>query len=136
MSSWWSLRRLSLIFWERILCGILIRFVFIFNHFYFILLIFYDYYFPFSFLFILPLPQVKVHPKIYDNFAKLINRKEPSDDVFDRLNSVNLNAHLKKFMDGLSAKVFRTFNASYTLEKELEKVEIPEDATVEEKVFG
>jgi Eukaryotic DNA topoisomerase I, catalytic core len=39
-------------------------------------------------------------------------------------------------MDGLSAKVFRTFNASYTLQKELKKVKFKEGISVEEKVLG
>ena len=34
-----------------------------------------------------------------------------------------LNNHLKQFMDGLSAKVFRTYNASRTLQEELRKTE-------------
>ena len=39
-------------------------------------------------------------------------------------------------MDGLSAKVFRTYNASITLQKELDKLEYIEDddVEIEEKV--
>jgi hypothetical protein len=34
-----------------------------------------------------------------------------------------MNNHLKQFMEGLSAKVFRTYNASKTLQDELRKHE-------------
>jgi len=61
-------------------------------------------------------------------------KKEPEDDLFDGLSVLALNKHLKELMPGLSAKVFRTFNASITLERELDKM--PENLkTVEEKVL-
>jgi len=47
--------------------------------------------------------------------------KKPEDDLFDLINAGTLNDFLKLLMDGLSAKVFRTyfltyrFNASSTL---------------------
>jgi DNA topoisomerase-1 len=41
-----------------------------------------------------------------------------------------LNEYLKELMDGLSAKVFRTYNASITLQQQLDKKDVPE--TVEE----
>ena len=50
-------------------------------------------------------------------------KKKATEEVFDEINPGLLNAHLKKFMDGLSAKVFRTYNASKTLQEELAKAE-------------
>jgi DNA topoisomerase-1 len=47
--------------------------------------------------------------------------KGPDDLLFDQLNTFDLNSHLKKYMDCLSAKVFRTYNASVTLERILNK---------------
>jgi DNA topoisomerase I len=41
--------------------------------------------------------------------------KQEGDDIFDRLNTTQLNNHLKNYMPGLTAKVFRTYNASYTM---------------------
>jgi DNA topoisomerase-1 len=38
-------------------------------------------------------------------------------------------------MEGLTAKVFRTYNASITLEKELEKCDIDDSMTVDEKML-
>jgi DNA topoisomerase-1 len=37
-------------------------------------------------------------------------------------------------MDGLTAKVFRTYNASFTLQEQLNKLTDP-DYTVQEKVY-
>jgi len=43
--------------------------------------------------------------------------KEPGDDIFDRLTTTQLNKHLSSYMPGLTAKVFRTYNASYTMSR-------------------
>lgn len=43
--------------------------------------------------------------------------KSKSDDLFDKLDTSKLNAHLKELMPGLTAKVFRTYNASITLDE-------------------
>lgn len=58
---------------------------------------------------------------VYNNLFKFCQKKKPSADVFDRLSVGELNDHLKSLMPGLSAKVFRTYNASTTLEQELPK---------------
>ena len=42
--------------------------------------------------------------------------KPPGYDLFDKLDTTRLNAHLKDLMPGLTAKVFRTYNASITLD--------------------
>lgn len=36
--------------------------------------------------------------------------------MFDEIDTSKLNAHLKELMPGLTAKVFRTYNASITLD--------------------
>jgi len=61
--------------------------------------------------------------QVFDNFKYFCKRKKPAEEVFDGINPTLLNAHLKQFMDGLSAKVFRTYNASRTLQEELRKHE-------------
>jgi DNA topoisomerase-1 len=50
------------------------------------------------------------------NFTK---GKNSDSDLFDRINASRLNEYLKEQMDNLSAKVFRTYNASITLYDEL-----------------
>jgi DNA topoisomerase-1 len=47
--------------------------------------------------------------------------KNGEDDLFDRLDTMKLNKHLNGIMDGLTAKVFRTYNASNTLQQQLDK---------------
>lgn len=61
--------------------------------------------------------------QVFENFKAFCKKKKPSEEVFHSINPTLLNAHLKKFMDGLSAKVFRTYNASRTLQEELRKGE-------------
>lgn len=46
-----------------------------------------------------------------------LSGKKFDDDLFDTLNTTKVNTHLKGLMPGLTAKVFRTYNASYTLDK-------------------
>ena len=48
--------------------------------------------------------------------------KREGDDIFDRLTTTQLNNHLKSCMPGLTAKVFRTYNASWTMAEELKKL--------------
>jgi len=61
--------------------------------------------------------------QVYKNFETFCKKKKPSDQVFSDLDPSDLNAHFKSIMDGLSAKVFRTYNASKTLQDELLKTE-------------
>ncbi len=42
--------------------------------------------------------------------------KAEGKDLFDKLDTTKLNLHLKAIMPGLTAKVFRTYNASITLD--------------------
>jgi len=46
-----------------------------------------------------------------------------------------LNKHLTELMEGLTAKVFRTYNASHTLQQQLDEL-TPEDGSVAEKVLA
>jgi DNA topoisomerase-1 len=48
-----------------------------------------------------------------------IGTAPPKQNVFKGVSVGELNAHLSSLMPGLSAKVFRTYNASITLQKEL-----------------
>jgi DNA topoisomerase-1 len=59
--------------------------------------------------------------------------KEDGDDIFDRLTTSQLNKHLSSYMPGLTAKVFRTYNASWTMSQLLQKLKV-EDRTMAEKI--
>jgi DNA topoisomerase-1 len=72
---------------------------------------------------------------VYNCLKKFCKGKPSDADVFEHLTPTVLNKHLSSLMKGLSAKVFRTFNASITLEKELPAEEDMRDMTDQEKVI-
>jgi DNA topoisomerase-1 len=77
--------------------------------------------------------EVKVDPQVFKNLK--LFKKEPKttgDDIFDRLTTSALNKHLTTYMPGLTAKVFRTYNASYTMARLLK--EMKATGTIQEKV--
>ncbi|KAI3789113.1 hypothetical protein L2E82_01901 [Cichorium intybus] len=55
-----------------------------------------------------------------DDEADTIGKKG-NEDLCDKLDTSTLNAHLKELMPGLTAKVFRTYNASITLDNMLNR---------------
>ena len=71
---------------------------------------------------------------VYSCLKSFCTGKSQEDEIFETLNPSILNKHLSELMKGLSAKVFRTFNASVTLEKELPTAEELEGLSVQEKV--
>ncbi|MCL7034345.1 hypothetical protein MKW94_017628 [Papaver nudicaule] len=62
---------------------------------------------------------VEVEPLAYKAIKSFKKGKNDREDLFDKLDTNKLNAHLKKLMPGLTAKVFRTYNASITLDNML-----------------
>ncbi|KAK9493283.1 hypothetical protein V1508DRAFT_403979 [Lipomyces doorenjongii] len=76
--------------------------------------------------------EVKIDPQVYKNL-KLFKKapKKIGDQLFDRLDPPTLNRHLQNYMPGLTAKVFRTYNASKTMQDQLAKIE--NKGTVNEK---
>ncbi|KAK7198339.1 DNA topoisomerase IB, large subunit [Novymonas esmeraldas] len=77
---------------------------------------------------------VPVLPEVYALLERFTRRKSPDVDIFDQLNPTQLNDHLKSFMDGLSAKVFRTYNASITLDRWFKEKPVDPKATVADKL--
>ncbi|KAK2998133.1 hypothetical protein RJ639_025364, partial [Escallonia herrerae] len=65
--------------------------------------------------------EVEVEVPVYKAIQQFRSGKRGSDDLFDKLDTSKLNAHLKELMPGLTAKVFRTYNASITLDEMLSK---------------
>mmetsp|Transcript_3951 Transcript_3951/g.5542 ORF Transcript_3951/g.5542 Transcript_3951/m.5542 type:complete len:547 (-) Transcript_3951:57-1697(-) len=78
---------------------------------------------------------VAVDDRVYKNINKFMEGKQPSDDLFNELTTNALNSHLKSQMEGLTAKVFRTYNASITLQNELAKMQDDKDMTIDEKML-
>jgi DNA topoisomerase-1 len=99
--------------------------------------------------------EVQVEKRVYKNLQLFKENKKKDDDLFDRLNTAMLNDHLKDLMEGkllmnflkkkhifhklnflgLTAKVFRTYNASITLQNQLNELTDP-DASVPEKLLA
>lgn len=79
--------------------------------------------------------EVEVDQAVFENI-KIFKRapKTVGDDIFDRLDPPLLNKHLQNYMPGLTAKVFRTYNASHTMQQQLDL--IPNKGSVHEKVVA
>ncbi|XP_018457439.2 DNA topoisomerase 1 beta [Raphanus sativus] len=75
---------------------------------------------------------VEVEPLVYKAIGQFQAGKSKTDDLFDELDTSKLNAHLKELMPALTAKVFRTYNASITLDDMLSKE--TRDGDVPEKI--
>ncbi|KAK3076808.1 hypothetical protein LTS18_011997, partial [Coniosporium uncinatum] len=77
--------------------------------------------------------EVKVDPQVFKNL-KIFKKspKKDGDEIFDRLTTSQLNKHLGSYMDGLTAKVFRTYNASWTFSRLLRDLKVV--GTIPEKV--
>lgn len=79
--------------------------------------------------------EVPVEKRAFKNLERFMENKKPGDDLFDRLNTTIMNKHLNDLMDGLTAKTFRTFNASNTLQEQLDELTDPK-ASVAEKILS
>ncbi|KAJ9648500.1 DNA topoisomerase 1 [Coniosporium tulheliwenetii] len=77
--------------------------------------------------------EFEVDPQVFKNL-KIFKKapKKDGDEIFDRLTTATLNKHLSSYMPGLTAKVFRTYNASYTMSQLLQ--EMHSKGTIPEKV--
>jgi DNA topoisomerase-1 len=66
--------------------------------------------------------KVSVLANVYKNLENFTQNKNKKDDLFDLINSSSMNDYLNSFMEGLTAKVWRTYNASLVFQKELDKI--------------
>ncbi|EPY23796.1 DNA topoisomerase I [Angomonas deanei] len=78
--------------------------------------------------------EVDVVPEVHALLARFMKGKRPENDVFDQLTTTQLNDHLKSFMEGLTAKVFRTYNASITLDKWFKEKPVDKNMTIPDKL--
>lgn len=65
---------------------------------------------------------LSVDKQIYDNIANYLDNKDPTDQLFHLINPADVNKYLQGFMPKLTAKVFRTYNASHLFQEELRKI--------------
>jgi DNA topoisomerase-1 len=73
--------------------------------------------------------KINVIPQVYTNLIEFTKNKSKKDELFEMITATSLNDYLDSFMKGLTAKVWRTYNASYIFQKEIDKIK-------EEKVEG
>lgn len=66
---------------------------------------------------------VQIDPDVYVVLIKFIKNKSKHDDLFDLINPQMLNQYLGSMMEGLTAKVFRTYNASMLFQRELNEID-------------
>ena len=64
----------------------------------------------------------KVSNEVFSNLKDFMTSKSKKEQLFDKISSSSLNDYLDSFMKDLTAKVWRTYNASNTFQKELNKV--------------
>jgi DNA topoisomerase-1 len=65
---------------------------------------------------------VKIDENVYEVLLSFTKNKKRSDDLFDLINPSMLNMYLKSMMEELTAKVFRTFNASLLFQNEISSI--------------
>ncbi|KAF9566735.1 topoisomerase I [Agrocybe pediades] len=77
--------------------------------------------------------RVPVDPQVFKNIRIFKDNKNDDDNLFDRVTTASLNKHLTNEMKGLTAKVFRTFNASITFQRLLDQENLA-NASLQEKL--
>jgi DNA topoisomerase-1 len=65
---------------------------------------------------------VEINDEVYFIILSFIKNKHKSDDLFDLINPTMLNLYLKTMMEDLTAKVFRTYNASQLFQNEISEI--------------
>ena len=66
--------------------------------------------------------RTKIDLVAYNNIRQFKNNKTNKELLFDLISSSTLNTYLNNILPGLTAKVWRTYNASVLFQNELEKV--------------
>jgi DNA topoisomerase-1 len=66
--------------------------------------------------------KVHVTEQVYKNLQDFVKDKKNKEDLFDLINAPIINDYLNSFMKGLTAKVWRTYNASLLFQKEIDKI--------------
>lgn len=76
------------------------------------------------------LQEHEVDPLVFHALQRFCKGKKKDQDIFDHIDPTKVNKHLQTLMPGLTIKVFRTYNASYTLNKLLKETTPAGSATV------
>lgn len=65
---------------------------------------------------------VEIDPKVYDALFDFSKNKDKNDELMELIKPADLNEYIKQFMPELTAKVFRTYNASQLFQDEIDKI--------------
>ena len=76
---------------------------------------------------------IKIDELVYNNLIELTKNKKKDSEIFNEVSTNDLNKYLQTLMDGLTAKVFRTYNASDLFNKELNNTQIKENMNEDDK---
>lgn len=79
--------------------------------------------------------EVSVEKQVFENLELFKENKRSGDELFECLSTNDLNKYLHDLMDGLTAKVFRTYNASSILQKQLTEL-TDSDMSLPEKLLA
>jgi DNA topoisomerase I len=66
--------------------------------------------------------KINVSKPVFDNLIVFTSNKNRKDQLFDLISASSMNQYLENFMSDLTAKVWRTYNASTVFQKELDKI--------------
>jgi DNA topoisomerase-1 len=77
---------------------------------------------------------IRVDEQVYNNLITFVKHKNKDDNIFDLISTTDLNKYLQSLMDGLTAKVFRTYNASTLFYDELFSIQVKQTMDENEKM--
>lgn len=70
-----------------------------------------------------------------ENLERLMQDKDPKDEIFDGITSRHVNAYYSETVEGLSAKVFRTYLATTTVKDFLKEHDRISDSSQNTKIY-
>lgn len=70
-----------------------------------------------------------------ENLKKLVEKKKPKDEIFDKITSRHVNAYYSSIVSGLTAKVFRTYLATSVVKNYLVEHDDIKAKTANEKLY-
>jgi len=80
-------------------------------------------------------PAVKNDKQFHENLKELTSKIKPTDEIFGNLASRDVNEYYKTVVNGLTAKVFRTFSASTVVSKYLNEKGDVKNSSQMEKLY-
>jgi len=76
---------------------------------------------------------IKIDELVYNNLVSFTKSKNKDSEIFDEVSTTDINKYLQSVMDDLTAKVFRTYNASDLFNHELNNTHIKENMNEDDK---